>query len=861
MRLFRALLHLYPSSFRHEYGEEMARLFAERRRGAPLPRRLALWLEVLGDALATAPRIHVDMLRQDLRHAGRTLARSRGFAAAVVLVMALGIGATTAVFSVIDRVLLRPLPFAEPQRLVQVWENVPGYSRLEPSPANYRDWRQMTHGFERLEAYMPNPVNMIWREPERVAGAALTADLLPMLGVQPSLGRLFTPEEGRLGGPASVILSDRLWRRAFGADPAVLGRGVRIEGSTYTIAGVMPPTFYFPDRDTELWMPLTLGPEWFEDRDNNALQVVGRLKPGVTLEGARAEMNGVTAALEAAHPKENAQTRATVRQLGDQVSQPSRLLLRVLAAASVCLLLIACTNLASLNLARFGTRRRELSVRAALGAGQHRLTRQLLTESLVLSLCGGAAGVALAVPAVPLLARLVPTTLPVPDATVLEPRVLLAALAATTATGLLFGMLPALRFSRRVEAAALREGPRGTAGGRERVRPVLVAAQIAASVLLLVGAGLLLRALHRVQAIDPGFDARGVLTVRTPLPMDRYQATAARGAFYERVVDEIQALPGVSAAAYTSFTPMVMRGGIWAIDVPGRTAGAPSSDTHTASLRFITPGYFHALGVPLVRGRDVSRGDTGEAPFVAVVSESFARKYWPDGDAVGQRFTVAFFERLIVGVAGDVRVRGLEMPSEPQVYVPHRQIPDGWMPFYAPKDLVVRTAGDPVALVPAIRRILREVDPELPVSHVRTMEQIVELETAPRRTQAAVIALFATAALLLAGVGLHGLVAYGVAQRRREIGVRMALGATPPSVVGLVVRESVRLSALGGAAGLVAAYLVASRFDLLLAGVPAADPATFIVAILFTGVIAVSGSVVPALRAIAVDPSTALRAE
>ena len=396
MRLYRALLRVYPASFRNEYGEEMVRLFAERRRHLSASGRAALWIEAAGDALVTAPRVHADILRQDLRYCARALVRTPGFTLAAIVVMALGIGATTAVFSIADRVLLRPLPFAEPERLVRVWENAPGYPQLQPSPANYRDWTQMTSSFEQLEAYTPWPVNMIGSEPERVTATAVGWALLPMLGVQPSLGRHFTREEGTLGGPGAAILSDRLWRRTFAANPAVIGQTVRIDDAMCTIVGVMPADFYYPDRETDLWLPLTMGPGWFVDRNNRALSVVGRLKPGVTLEMVRGEMNNVTASLEQSYPKENAQTRATVRSLGDEVSWQSKLLIRILTAASVCLLLIACTNLASLLLTRFATRRYELTVRAALGAGRERLTRQLLTESLTLSLLGGAAGVAFA---------------------------------------------------------------------------------------------------------------------------------------------------------------------------------------------------------------------------------------------------------------------------------------------------------------------------------------------------------------------------------------------------------------------------------------------------------------------------------
>ncbi|MEX2660986.1 MAG: ABC transporter permease [Vicinamibacterales bacterium] len=498
MRLYRLLLRLYPTSFRHEYGEEMIRLFDERRRrAAGGVDRLGLWLESLRDALVTAPRVHLDILAQDLRYTRRTLARTPGFAVAAVVVMALGIGATTAVFSVADRVLLRPLPFEDPQRLVQVWESVPGYPLLEPAPVNYRDWKAMASSFDQLEAHVEQSVNLVRADPIRVDGAALTGGLLPMLGVAPALGRFFTEEESRHGGPDVVIVSDRLWQRAFGADAAILGTPLKLDDRTYTIVGVMPREFHFPDRTTDLWVPLTFEPSMFVDGDNNFLRVLGRLKPGATLEGARAEMEAVATALQQVRPKENAQTLAALRRLEDQVSWQSRLLLRVLAGASLCLLLIASTNLASLLLTRFAARRRELTVRAALGAGRERLTRQLLTESLALSLLGGASGVGVAYVATPLLARLVPTNLPVPDATVLDPRVLLVAAAVTIVTGIAFGVLPAWRISRGARTISLREGARGSAGGRERLRAALVTAQIAASIALLVSTVLLARPVGR----------------------------------------------------------------------------------------------------------------------------------------------------------------------------------------------------------------------------------------------------------------------------------------------------------------------------------------------------------------------------
>jgi putative ABC transport system permease protein len=860
MSLYRLLLRLYPASFRNEYGLEMQRLFNERRQGANITQRLSLWLEALSDALVTAPGAHGDLLKQDLRYATRTLSRTPGFAATAIAVTALGIGAITAVFSITDRVLLRPLPFEHADRLVQIWERVPGYPQLEPSFLNYRDWRSLASSFDAMAAHTAISANLIHNEPEQVAGLAVTTDLFPLLGVQPALGRWFLPGEDRPGASGTVVISDRLWRTTFAADPNVIGTSLRLDPDVYVIVGVMPSTFYYPDRNTDLWIPFRTAD--VRDRDNNYLGVVARLKPGVSLEQARSEMETITASLERTYPKENEQTRATVRELGDQVSRQSRLLLRVLLGASACVLLIACTNLASLLLTRFIARRREITVRAALGAGRERIVRQLLTETLLLSTAGGAAGIAIAALATPLLAKLVPTSLPVSDATVLDARVMIFAAGLTTLTGLLFGVVPALRVWRGADVSGLREGPRAAIGGRrERLRGVLVVAQVTASILLLVSAGLMMRALVRVQAIDPGFTSENVLTMRTVLPAAKYTTTASRGQFYERVIDEVSALPGVETAAYTSGAPMVMRGGIWAVEMPGLTATSGDADVHTAGLRFVSPGFFRTLRIPLRSGRDVARSDTFNAPFVAVVSSSFATRYFPKEDAVGRTFKYAFADRIIVGVVDDVRVRGLERVSEPQVYLPYAQVPDGALPFYAPKDLLIKTTADPMALAPAVRRIIRGVDSQLPISSVRTMADIVALETAARQTQISVLGLFAGVSLLLAAVGIHGLLSFTVSQRRQEIGVRMALGARRAQVLRMILRESAVLAAAGGLIGMALAYAAGRAFEALLAGVEPADVPTFVAAAAVAVIMTLSGSIVPALRAVRVDPTVALRAQ
>src|ERR1039457_6912825 len=763
MRAYDLLLRLYPASFRAEYGEEMRAIWARRRRDASGPlAAAALWIATVFEVLLNAAAVHWDILRQDLRYTARTLARSPGFALTAILVLALGVGANTAAFSVTDFVLIRPLPFPEPDRLVKLWEKLPGYSAMELSPANYVDWKHMSKSFEGMGAFCNTSVNLVGQgDPERIEGAPITADLFPLLGVQPLMGRLFTPAEDREGAPGTLLLSYQLWQAVFGGDASVIGRRVNLDNEPYVVIGVMPRDFHFPSRNAELWMPTRFHEhdDDFRDRNNNYLNVVARLKPGVSLDRARAEMGVVAGLLETQYP-ENKQTTASVYLLRDDMPQQSRLLLLALSGAAICVLLIACANLANLLLARGLARQRELAVRAAMGAGRERLVRQLVTESLVLALAGGALGVLVAAAAVPLLARLVPASLPIAQSPSIDLRVLIFAGLVSGLTGIGFGVLPALRACRHSDFSALREGTRAGGGHKERLRSLLVVAEVTASVVLLVAAGLLVRALWRIEATDPGFRTGGVLTLRTALPLPKHNETARRAGFYTQVLSGVRALPGVSSAAYISFLPMVMRGGIWPVIVDGKSVETQRSGAHTASLRYVTPGFFATMGIPLHRGRDVGESDSMDAPFAAVVSESFVRRYWPDQDPLGRHFTMAFHDRMVVGVVGDIRVRGLERNSEPQVYLPYRQVPDGWLAFYPPKDLVIRSATGPGTLLPAVRRIIRGADAEQPVSDVRTMADIVEAQTASRSAQVRVLGAFAAIAFLLAGVGIHGLLPF-----------------------------------------------------------------------------------------------------
>lgn len=873
MRAYDFLLRLLPASFRVEYGNDMRAIFEERYRVARGAARLTLWAGAVRDVVASAAHVHADILRQDVRVALRSLAGTPGFTITAILVAALGIGATTATFSIADHVLLRPLPFADADRLVKVWlrQVSQGYGRLEPSPPAFREWRERLRSFEAVEAYAGDASNVLGvGDPERMSGARVTGGMLPMLGRPAALGRVILESDITTETQNALVISDRLWRTRFGANANVLGQTLSLDDATYVIVGVMPADFHFPDRAADYWRPLRfVAANGDEDWTNYYLQVVAKLRPGITVDQVRTELQVLAADLQRDHPKELAGTDFTVFRWRDEVAQQPRMLLFALVGASLCVLLIACTNLANLLMSRALARRTELAVRVAIGASTHRLVRQLLTDSLLVAGAGGMLGVLVAVVSAPLVVRMVPTALPIAEVPPLDLRMLLVAGAVTMLTGLAFGVIPALRVSMAPDTAALKEGARsGTLRSTARLRSALVLAEIAGSVVLLVCAGLLVRALVNVQRVDPGFRADNALTLRTALPRPKYRLTERREAFYHQVLDDIHALPGVRKAAYISFLPMTMRGGIWPVlttmpdpDSPQGFVAPDPRDQRTASLRFVTPGFFETIGTPLMAGRDVSASDTRHTPLVAVVSRSFARQHFPDRDPIGQSFAIAFGARTIVGVVGDIRVRGLERESEPQVYLPASQQIDGQLVFYAPADLVVRSDVAPASLVPAVRSIIAKADPQQPISRVMLLENVLAEETAPRLVQLRVVGAFALAAVVLAAVGIHGLLAFTVSTRTREIGVRLALGATPRRILGHVLSQGVTLAIAGVVIGGIAALGAGRLMQSLLAGVDPADTAVFAAALGICVIVTIAGSILPALKAAAVDPIEALRGD
>ena len=856
---YRALLRLYPASFREEYARELVRAYEQKTRGAS---RAAALFTAIADVIPNALAAHGAILVQDVRYTARTLRGARGFAIATVLVTALGVGANTATFSVADYVLVRPLAFPRPDELVRICEGPRkggGWGCMNQfSPANYRDVKAASRSFASFGVFTGRNMNLVGAgEPIRVSALALTPDVLPLLGVRPLIGRFFDPARNAEDAQTAVIAYG-LWQTQFGGDPGIVGRTISLDGTPFTVIAIMPSHFRWNTEGVQLWTPLVLREAEFANRNNSYLDGIARLKPGVTFEQARADLEAISERMtkEIGGEMDEGELGFSFYRLRDEMSPRYRTMLLALVGASLALLLLTCANLANLLLARSASRERELAVRAALGAGRERLMRQMLTESLLLALLGGVAGALLAWLAVPLLSQMVPNTLPLDSQPRLDVRAFGIAALLSALTGLGFGLVPALRVGGRTGLAALREGARGSAR-RKGLRTLLVAVEVTVSVILLIASGLLMRAVWRVQNVDPGFVTSNVLTMTTALPSPKYDAGPARVQFYDRVLADVRALPGVESAAYTSGVPMAMWGGITRIQVRGVET---PRDEQTASIRVITPQLFSTLRIPIRRGRDFNAADTRDRQRVAIVSESFAKRYWPNGDALGQSFQDRNGTWTIVGVAGDIKFRGLERSSEPQMYVPVTQA-DSITGIYTPKALVILTTRDPASLIPSVRDIVRRVDPQQPVSNVRMLSDVIGDQTASRRSQLRILIALAVLALVLAAVGIHGLLAFTVAQRDREIGVRLALGADPAAVARMVVGEGVRMAVIGVVPGIAVAYLAARSMRSLLFGVPAADPLTFSAVAALCFAVVVIACVRPAWRAARIAPINALRAD
>jgi predicted permease len=807
----------------------------------------------------------METLWQDLRYAARSLAKSPGFALFAIAVIALGIAANTAIFSVVDAVLLRALPYRNPDQLVMLWEDASfvGFPHNTPAPGNYADWKAQNHVFEDVAGMRFSSFSLTGDgDPEQIQGPAVTANLFPILGVKPSLGRVFSEEEDRPGAPHVVILSHGLWLRRFGADPQIIRKDLLLNDEKYTVVGVMPRGFTFPDRDAQLWVPAAFSSRTLANHDSHFLNVVARLKPSVSLKQANADLAAIARRLAEQYPQSNARVGAFAVPLREEVVGDVRRAILVLMGAVAFVLLIACGNVANLVLARSASRRKELAVRMALGATRPRIIRLLLAESVLLSFAAGAAGLLLSMWSAAFLEKLIPEGISPDQAGSFSSAVLGFTMVVSIAAGVLFGTMPALRVSRTDLNTALKQGGSGSgplSAGR-RMRSVLVVSEIALSLVLLTGAALMAESFLKLRGLDPGFRAENVLKLRTSLPRTRYAEAAQRTAFYDQVLARVEALPGVVSAGYTTFLPLTLRGGTQGITIEGQPARLPGQ-VNQANTRVVSPDYLQTIGVPLISGRYVGRHDRENTLYVAAVNQTMARRYWPGENPLGKRFKVGDYAEAVpwvtvVGVVGDVHQMGLDVPSRTEMYFPYPQHAD-----FSPRDLAIKTSGDPLQFAAAVRQQIWAVDKDQPIAAMMPMQDLLDDEVAPRKLQTTLLGAFAGLALLLASLGVYAVVSYSVTQRTQEIGVRMALGAQGRDVLGIVLATGLRMALIGVGIGLVGAAALSRVIASLLFGVTATDPRAFIlVALLLLGVVMLA-CYIPARRAMRVDPLVALRYE
>ena len=805
-------------------------------------------------------------LARDLRHGARLLWKAPGFTTVALAALALGMGATSAIFSVVDAVLLKPLPFRDPQRLLAIWESNPAQNLKElfVTPSDFLEWRNQSRALEALAALEDVHANLTagpngYIEPEELRAERVTANLFPLLGVQPVVGRAFSSDEDQPGRANYALLSHSLWQRRFGGDLSIAGKAIRLRDRSYTVVGVLPAGFSVLDSAVDVWIPLGLDPHDARTAGSHFLTVIARLKPGVGIDRARTEMDIIGSRLEQANPALDKGWRPVLVPLREELVGNVRPALLVLLAAVGFLLVMACVNVANLLLARSAARQKEIAIRTALGAGRGRIVAQLLSESVLLALAGGALGLALARGVVALVARLGPASIPRLAEARIDARLFLFALGVSLATGILFGIAPAIHISGANLNAALTEVGRGGTTGRSGrvVRSALVAAEVALAVVVLIGAGLLMRSFVGLRSADPGFQPAGLLTLRVPLAGGRNAAPDRRIAFFQQVADRVAALPGVRAVGAVNGLPLTGLGGGSTFTVDGRPA-PPLDQRPVALLRSATSAYFRAMGIPLLAGRGLAESDTSQAPPVIVVNQTLARRFWPAGNPIGGRLVVdALNGRVaeIVGVVADVKPERIESQDWPTIYSPYPQAP------VAAMTMVVRTAQPPLSLASAVEREVRQLDPNQPVAEMRSMEQVVDRAVAGARFNTVLLAVFAEIAFLLAAVGIYGVISCDVSERTHEIGIRVALGAQPGDVLKLVVGHGARLAAYGIAAGLAAAFALTRLMASMLYGVKATDAYTFAAIPVLLGAVALAASYLPSRRALALDPVTALRHE
>jgi len=798
---------------------------------------------------------------QDLRYGLRMLAKRPGFTVVAVFTLALGIGANSAIFSVVNGVLLRPLPLEAPERLIKIWEMLPSGGQGTASAPNLKDWREQNTVFNGIAAFQFSSFNLHGQEsPERLSGAIVSPNFFDMVGVRPQLGRAFQTGEDEAGRNRVALLSHRLWQRAFGGDTGVVGKEIPLNGENYTVIGVMPPDFRFPSRQTELWVPLVIPPDLVDSRDNHWMFTLARLKPDVGFEQAREQMVSIAKRLERQYPDAQAGRSVFLIPLQEETVQNVRPALRALMFAVGFVLLIACANVANLLLARATSRRREIAVRTALGAGRLRLVRQLLTESLLLALAGGAIGLALAKWGVEALLVLAGNFLPRANEVGLDWRVAAFTAALSLMTGLFFGLIPALQSSRVELQSALKEGS-GAGGGAQTnlLRGALVVVEVAATLVLLIGAGLLIKSFIRLYETDLGFKAENVLTMSLALPKAKYPDAQATAIFYQTLLERVGSLPGARSAGVINYLPLQQSGFNGDITIEGQGPYEPGR-APWAEFRAISPDYFRTMSVPLISGRFYTAQDQSNSTPVVIVNQTLARRYLSGQDPIGKRIRVIGNDwRTVVGVVGDVRQSGVTQAARAEVFVPITQAV--YTPLTQTMSLAVRADAEPEALVSAVRNAVRGIDPAQPVFNIKTMEAVVADSVSDRRLNMLLLGIFASVALTLSVIGIYSVMSYTVSQHTREIGIRMALGARPTDVLKLVVGQGMSLTLVGVGLGVAGAFGLTRLMATLLYGVTATDPLTFAVVSALLMVVALLACCVPARRATKVDPMVALRTE
>ena len=809
-----------------------------------------------------------ELVAADVRYAFRTLRRNPGFAIVVLLTLALGIGANAAIFSVVNGVLLRPLPYRDADRLMVIRGDLkrPGLNDIPASAGEYVDYRDRSHAFEQVAAYDTVGFNLTGGgEPERVDGAIVSTTLFSLLGASAQVGRTLVADEDQPGRDDVVVLSHSLWTRRFSANPAIVGQTIPVDGRPAQVVGVMPAAFQFPDRSIEIWKPFLLDAEALSDnnRGSHGYTALARLKAGISRQQAQADLNAVTAAFKADHPGNYRNGfGATLRPLQEEIVGDTGRPLIVLLGAVAVVLLIACANVANLLLARAASRRKEIALRTALGASRGRLVRQLMTESVLVSAIGGSIGLGLAAWGVDLLITSAPDSIPRIQEVGVDARVAGFTALVSLATGLVFGLVPALRASRAPLNDALKEGGRAGGGVHGFAGRALVVSEVALSLVLLIAAGLLIHSFTRLQDVAPGFDSSRLLTFRLSLPESRYTTFQKGQSFFDEFFAGLRRSPGVRGVAAINALPFSGLGGSRSFHIEGREEKRPEDQTEE-QLRIVTDGYFAAMGIPIVAGREFTDRDALNQPRVAVVNDAMAKKHWPHESPIGKRVSFSTDEPHwyeIVGVAGNIKHRALEAADRPELYVPYRQpLFAGWT--VRPMYVIARTSADPASTVAIARHEIARVDRDQPISDVRTMDERIGRSLSSRRFSMVLLALFAGLALTLAAVGIYGVVAYAVTERTHEIGVRVALGAQRRDVMAMVVGQGMTMTLVGTAIGVAASAALARLMSSLLFGVSAVDPATFVAIPLLLVAVALAACYVPARRAMRVDPLQALRSE